>query len=496
MPIGDTISARTAPNLLVIPRRGRPLALSEHVAVWGLVLVLFGGVAALGGEANATGLLLSAAAGLALSVLLLTNWGRSAAAHLATLSIPAALFFALLLYGLFSLRDARSAAEPLQALANRPSNSIAIDRSRALIELIKFLGLGCLFVSGFLLGRSGSRKKAFLQAFVIAGGVYAAAALASFLNAPTSLMIFWNKALFTNRLTGSFLSANTAGTFFGVLALIALSIAVQPRQWPSYVGGRFQGAVRPTIVVTIATFTLSVVCLLGTASRTATLAFVGASVFFLISEGILQKWSWKVAIGIVIPVAVLGFSIALCVNGGQVISRMAVIAEQSVSRKQIYFDHWQLVKISSLFGYGFGSFEQLNRHLITPATFESLWNVRALHNVFLQWLEQAGFLGLSLAATLLFLLVRTRKADSRKTGGVIKKHRTLLFAITIMIQIHGLTDFALEIPSISSIWAVFLGLELSSGPTGRCVSVTWIRAQKNKISQSIRPLIKSHHSLE
>ena len=246
----------------------------------------------------------------------------------------------------------------------------------------------------FLIGHSRTRTKAFLIAFTFVGGLYSVAALVSFIIAPQSLMVFWNKALFPERLTASFLSANTAGTFFSVLAVSTLWLAIQPRQWPVIVSGRLQGSVRAPALLAVATFVVSLICLLQTASRTATFVTAGACAYLLLSEGLSRKWSWKVCVGVVAPVAALSGIILFAVSGGQVVGRLSRVAQESVSRREIYVAHWSVIKSAPLFGYGFGSFVELNRKLISPTTFDSMWSVRALHNVVLQWLEQCGVVGL------------------------------------------------------------------------------------------------------
>ena len=69
-------------------------------------------------------------------------------------------------------------------------------------------------------------------------------------------------------------------------------------------------------------------------------------------------------------------------------------------RRQIIAPHWRAFLSSPWFGYGLGSFTTVNQMLMTEAGLRELHNVRAVHNLYVQWLEEAGIVGAGLLAAL------------------------------------------------------------------------------------------------
>jgi len=64
--------------------------------------------------------------------------------------------------------------------------------------------------------------------------------------------------------------------------------------------------------------------------------------------------------------------------------------EASVARTEIWRLHWQAFLDSPLFGYGLGGAETVSKSLLNLSNFDVLWNIKAILNVYLQWLEEAG----------------------------------------------------------------------------------------------------------
>jgi O-antigen ligase len=151
----------------------------------------------------------------------------------------------------------------------------------------------------------------------------------------------------------------------------------------------------------------------------------------------------------------------LALNGNQLfLDRFAAAAEAGGDRAVLVQTHWQAFLRSPLTGYGLGSFPELNNQVMTPQTFPALAATTQLHNVYLQWLVEAGLLGAlpMFAAVALVLWTAGRRGLQRRSG------RTLvagLLAADVVVLLHGLTDFSLQIPSIAALWALLLGLQFA-----------------------------------
>ncbi|CAN5295475.1 hypothetical protein BH09PSE2_BH09PSE2_23690 [soil metagenome] len=79
---------------------------------------------------------------------------------------------------------------------------------------------------------------------------------------------------------------------------------------------------------------------------------------------------------------------------------------------------------------------------------------------YVQWLEEVGVVGavpmFATVALLLGLIVRglwVRKSMRSWLRGVL--------AVTLVILLHGLSDYALQTPSIANTWAMLLGVGLA-----------------------------------
>lgn len=99
---------------------------------------------------------------------------------------------------------------------------------------------------------------------------------------------------------------------------------------------------------------------------------------------------------------------------------------------------------------------------MTSANVETLWSVRAAHNVYLQWLEEAGLFGAlpMFALVGLILILSIRRSLRLRTG---RSQHHALVASNLVVLIHGTADFALQVPSIAAFWAFLLGLQFAFG---------------------------------
>ena len=112
--------------------------------------------------------------------------------------------------------------------------------------------------------------------------------------------------------------------------------------------------------------------------------------------------------------------------------------------------------------YGLGSFSDINSQITTEENYHALWSVRAVHNVYLQWLEEAGIIG----ALPMFLLIGTILVAAVWRTFNLRKGQTLLrgvIAASVVVLVHGTVDFGLQVPSIAAFWAFLLGCQFSFG---------------------------------
>jgi O-antigen ligase len=334
--------------------------------------------------------------------------------------------------------------------ASTEVGAASIDRGATVVEIVKLVGLAAAFGVGALQGVSRSRGQATLEGIIWAGGVYAAISLVTFL---AGVQV----AQGGGRLSGGFLSFNSGATVFGVL--LVLSLAVFLRAWKRTDGLGFSKRLTRT-AVPLSCLSLCAVCLILTASRMGLVATAVALVILLLWEtASSRKGRLPVWIGALLLLAV---GAVLTFSGNDLLwTRVGGIDADVDVRGQVFTVHWQAFLASPLFGYGLGTFDAINNQIMTSETVGNLWVIRATHNVYLQWLEEAGIVG-SVPMFLLVGLVLVLSVG-RALGGKGKGLQRGLVCASMVVLVHGLTDYALQVPSISGFWAFLLGLGFAFG---------------------------------
>ena len=269
----------------------------------------------------------------------------------------------------------------------------------------------------------------------------------------------------TNRLAGPFLSANTAATFFAMIALLALASVCQ--QWRRIEG---PGAKRwvetglAGLTLPLSVTVLALACVLMSASRAGVLLCLGAGCALLIWDTLRQplksgkeRRSWTprltgLGLGLTALVLLLPLTEVLGV-------RLERVGNDTATRSLMFSAYWDATGYAALFGHGLGGFRFINDLVADAHTAPTLVRQSAAHNVYLQWLLQAGWLGaLVMFGTVAGMIASIWAGLARRRRGRTELRAVL--AVTVLVAAHGLVDFALEIPGVLWLFAWMLGLGL------------------------------------
>jgi len=327
-----------------------------------------------------------------------------------------------------------------------------VDRSTTIVEMIKLLGLACVFIVGAATGARDDRARWAILLMVVAGGVFA---LWAFIGSATGSIV----QLARGRVEAHFLNANTAGNIVAALAVLGVAATLSARAR----GGRW----RAEVLVVVAATIVSVATMFATASRGALTA---------VAAGLLAYMLVRLASGALKPSRALGAALvglalvtaSLIFLGDQLLDRLVQSGSDPTLRTDAWKAHWAAFLASPLFGYGLGNFEPINKSLLTASNFDYLFNLRAPLNVYLQWLEEGGLLmAIPMFLCLAWLMLITLRGTlrrSRMTGLLAG-----LLAFDMVFLVHGLTDSALFTPSVAALWAWALGLQvaLAQGTSSR-----------------------------
>lgn len=366
---------------------------------------------------------------------------------------PAALFGLTLLAAIWSMTPfAPGGVLPIWDWTG-VQGAATLDRTATFVEILKLSGLGCIALVGFIQGVRPADARATLRIILFASALYAFLAMARFLAGGELVGQ-------PGRMGAGFLSPNSAGTLFACLTVLSVSWVVQAVRRRGEDGGpRAALAFFSKLAGRLALAVLFSSCLLLTASRAA-IATTGLMLLvYMIWEIVAGGLKVRAGAAMLTTWAVQVLFL-LAGAGALVVSRAEGLGADAADRGTIFLLHWKMFLASPLTGWGLGSFDQVNQQIMTPASHAVLWNLRAAHNVYLQWLEEAGVVGAApmFLAIALVMLLTLRGMAQRKEA---KPWLRALLLVDGVFLVHGLSDFALQVPSLAAFWAFLLGLQLA-----------------------------------
>ena len=333
----------------------------------------------------------------------------------------------------------------------------------------------------FLASRNASLKPDAAQATVSilmgTGALIGFAAFIDFFIDPRTLFGF-ERPYHHSRLSAPFLSANTAATFYGMFALLALTAIMATLKR----GGRFDKRVQ-RLALPVGSLLICATCLFLSGSR------AGISLFMITALSLLAwdraaawrvntsqknahnripapKGLWGLVTG---PGAFIVLGLVLFgISGGLYAERI----EQSGflmgddPRGVMFAKYIDAIWFSPLWGAGLGGFAFVNDFLATAPDARTITSQNAAHNVAFQWLLQTGLPASLLALALTGALLRRimRGLSTRRS------QRSLLracFIIAVFVFAHGMVDYALEIPAVFWLFSFILGLGVGVADGGR-----------------------------
>jgi O-antigen ligase len=321
------------------------------------------------------------------------------------------------------------------------------DPSAAWLEGIKFGGLICAFALGMRCACTDDNARKLLDGLLYMGGIWAFISIILFIADPAG--IYGAEKFGAGRLTGAFNSPNSAGTLFGAMVLMSLGRIINrlaTRQEPQILE-----RIDPIMACV---FAASMSALMLTVSRGAivsTLVCVPCLCVALLYKRVSLTWLLVVVGGISVVSAII---FAVPMSG--LIGRLGTLNDDAVVRATIFKSHFSFAWQHRWFGAGLGAFNSVNNSIVRPENYQALSVIRAMHNVYLQWFEEVGLVGLAalalLNAAILFPMVvaaLTRKQMGGRIWAILGGYLVYL--------LHGFTDYAFQEPALSLFAALLLG---------------------------------------
>ncbi|MEM9470331.1 MAG: O-antigen ligase family protein [Pseudomonadota bacterium] len=349
--------------------------------------------------------------------------------------------------------------------------TISINPSETRWAILRYLTAATVLLSVYVLARSARNARIILRTFVILAGL---AALYGLTRLSLSLdKILWFDEPDTGYLTSGFIKRNSAATYFGMAAVAGLGLVIhQARsvlQSTSSVSGRevvrkLSQAMSGMLGLDLVLFVLMIVALLTTGSRGGISFTVLALIFMLLAYGVKQHMpgrsqgggiAWVMSI-VAIAVLLLG---VFELSGARLAERLLNHGLESDARLETYAQTVQAVGDYLFLGSGLGTFQDVftaYRSELSPG--RHVWD--KAHN---DYLELVLGLGLPAALLVLFSFAGLFLAAIK---GFFARHRDAHFAAIaaaacVLIGLHSLVDFSLQIQANTLAFALLLGLGLA-----------------------------------
>ncbi len=342
---------------------------------------------------------------------------------------------------------------------------ITLDRDATVRELIKLAALGAFFLVGLCLASDDKRATLLFDLIILAGLLFAVWSFVIYIGRITEAPNGYIRSYL--RLEANFGSANSAATIFGMLCILSLaSILRISKQMArkSLTGFLFAEHLIKHSPIAIIAMLFTLTALFFTGSRSGISSGLIALLIFAAWELLdltAEKSGGKKITGVFFLLFLLVILVSIN-SGDMVFDRLEATKLTSGVRWQTMSAHWQAISSAPWSGYGLGSFYLVNDMIMNTQNYAAISTIGALHNVYLQWLEEAGVIGtmlmFSAIADIHWNIVRGLTRRRRMRTWI----RAVL-CISFFLAVHGMFDYGLQVPSIAITWAFLLGAGFGLG---------------------------------
>jgi O-antigen ligase len=378
----------------------------------------------------------------------------------------AALILLLLIgfyLGIQSIRLSQNAmANPIwdtvQSLLAIQGGAISVNPAGTIATIPLLVHPFLIFMGTLVLNQSNDSAIAFWRRLSLVGGGIALFGLGQHFLFPHTLLL-GEKRYYLDSVTGTFVNRNSAATLFGVSALLFASLLVH--QFRELFAQRDQSRLSDRLnqkkfYLYLGFFLLVLLALFLTKSR-------GGMVATFVPLLLITAWfgfslaprttSKRVRIGVAGLIATV--LVLLFVNWG---ARSLFRFEQSGAddaRWCVYKSTIAAISDNPWFGTGFGTFDQVFPAYRNPECgLSGVWD-RA-HNIFLE-----GYLGMGLPFAAFVIFAAIYLLSIFFIGYRARQRFRIVplvgFGILLLIALHGMVDFSIQIPGVAAYVAAALG---------------------------------------
>lgn len=337
-----------------------------------------------------------------------------------------------------------------------PRYAVLIAGGYALIPPAGFLG-------AVLLVRDDIRYVWFVQALMAINLGVAAFCIAQYVLAPRWLL--WApKIHYLDALTGPYVNPNTAATHYGLLLIVALGLGLRQYERVDLLAYQHRVATPSEArelrlfafyAATALTFLIALMLTKSRAGILAALLGVTLLVASFVYYAVRRRAPFARALGLSL-LSLAGILAVFSVFGERILLRLEYQGLIDQARLCAYQSVWTAIMQGKWWlGTGLGTFADVFPAYRQPECgLYGHWEMA--HSVFLEGLLTLGVLFLLCAALVYYVLIRAF------AHGVVHRRRYRFVALTclgvlLMLTLHSLVDFSLQIPGLALVAAAVLG---------------------------------------
>jgi O-antigen ligase len=351
-------------------------------------------------------------------------------------------------------------------LGVRMTGHLSVNPAATLSGLMNLLVYASVFWLTFQLTRTPERAWTTIRVITWIGSAYALYGIIVYMSGNNWIVIY-PKWTYVDSLTSTFVNRNSYATFAGLTLLCAVT------SWLDHLKPFFalKHPLRSKIVLiveetvakagfkTFAMITIAMALLLSASRGGVASSSIGLLVVVLLYLG--QKGLGLKQMSLIMASSAIAAAIIFSASGNHLSKRLPneQIDSSFDVRNEIYQTTWDAILIAPWKGTGFETFQDVfpayRRSDMSPLI---LWD--KAHNTYLE-----NALELGLPAALLLNLAIVLVTIQCLRGAITRKRDKLLPALgvgaTVLVGLHSLVDFSLQIPAVTILYACIMGLATS-----------------------------------
>ncbi|MGJ0428114.1 O-antigen ligase family protein [Methylobacter sp.] len=349
-------------------------------------------------------------------------------------------------------------------LLNFSSGAISLNPADTITSVMRLLSYALVFWLALCYGQDRQKAKSAFYGLMAAGFVYSAYGLIVQLG--DFKVVLWHERPYADSVSSTFINRNHFATFAGLTLLCSLALLSERMETladynlaSNFDRQRFiEDLITRAWLPLLAFFTISSALILSH-SRGGFLSFSLALSVFLILFYINPRTRNKNTLIIFGSLVVLG-ALAFFVSSDALLDRFGRLDEESKIRTTVYGLTWNAITGNPWAGFGLGSYEeafQLYQSMDIGGIEAAPLIHDYAHNTYLETVFELGF------PAALALFYGFLKITWLCLKGFLMRKRDMIYsaigvAATVLIGVHSLVDFSMQVPAIPYVYALLMGV--------------------------------------